>query len=337
MSITVVTTLPEKEWRRFVEKHPRSNIFHTPEMFQVFERAQGHHPTLWAAVEDTGSVLALLLPVQVSLMNNFLRYFTTRAVVYGSVLCAPGIDGRGALAKLLRVYANEAKGGNPLFTELRNLSDLSDLQLVLNQCGFAYERHLNFLIALDQPEETIWHRISKSGRQRVRTARNKGTIVEEVTERHKVTIAYRLLQRVYARARVPLANSSLFEAAFDILAPRGLFKIFLARVNDRYIGARFLLLYKDRIIDWYAGSDRAFSSYSPNELLVWHTLQWGREQGFRLFDFGGAGRPDEDYGPRKFKAKFGGELVEFGRNIYVHSKARLKISQVGYRLYRGLP
>jgi hypothetical protein len=51
MSITIVHTLPEEEWRRFVEEHPAGNIFHTPEMFQVFSRAKGHQPELWAAIE----------------------------------------------------------------------------------------------------------------------------------------------------------------------------------------------------------------------------------------------------------------------------------------------
>ena len=42
MSITIVRTLPEDEWRRFVEGYLAGNIFHTPEMFQVFSRAKGY-------------------------------------------------------------------------------------------------------------------------------------------------------------------------------------------------------------------------------------------------------------------------------------------------------
>ena len=333
MGIDIVNTLSEDEWRHFVEEHPQSNIFHTPEMFQVFERVQGHQPILWAAVDGHNCPLALLLPVNIALMNGLLRPFTTRAVAYGSALCAPSPEGKEAMTTLLRTYQQKTKG-SVLFTELRNLSDLRDVQAMLNECGFVYEKHLNYLIDLNQPEKTIWSKISKSGQQSVRTSRNKGTRIEEATERQQAKIAYRLLQKVYARAQVPLASPTLFEAAFDILAPREMFKIFLARANNDYIGACLLLIHKGRIIDWYAGTDRSFSSYCPMELLIWHTLQWGREHGSCVFDFGGAGKPDEDYGPRKFKAKFGGELVEFGRNTYVHSKLRLQLSRLGYRLYR---
>ena len=61
----IVNTLDEKVWRQFVVQHPHSNVFHTPEMFQVFNCAKGHQPTLWAAIQN-GRVLALLLPVLIT-------------------------------------------------------------------------------------------------------------------------------------------------------------------------------------------------------------------------------------------------------------------------------
>jgi serine/alanine adding enzyme len=59
----VVHQLDEHLWREFVANHPQGQIFHTPEMFQVFARPEGHKPTLWAVVDDGSYPLALLLPV----------------------------------------------------------------------------------------------------------------------------------------------------------------------------------------------------------------------------------------------------------------------------------
>jgi lipid II:glycine glycyltransferase (peptidoglycan interpeptide bridge formation enzyme) len=95
-------------------------------------------------------------------------------------------------------------------------------------------------------------------------------------------------------------------------------------------------VYKDVIYGWYGGMDRAYSKYTPNELLMWHILSWGMENGYRVYDFGGAGKPDEEYGVRDFKAKFGGELVCFGRNTCIHAPFRLRLSQFGYNVYRRL-
>jgi lipid II:glycine glycyltransferase (peptidoglycan interpeptide bridge formation enzyme) len=74
----------------------------------------------------------------------------------------------------------------------------------------------------------------------------------------------------------------------------------------------------------------------PGELLMWHILKWGAENGYRTYDFGGAGNPDEKYGVRDFKAKFGGRLVCFGRNTFVHDPALLRLSTFGYSLLRRL-
>ncbi|MBL8055047.1 MAG: GNAT family N-acetyltransferase [Anaerolineales bacterium] len=332
MSLAIVNTLPEAEWRRFVDAHPDSNIYHTPEMFQVYARARGYRPTLWAAVAD-GQTLALLLPVEVSVLGGPARLLTTRAIVYGSVLAAPGPAGAAALTELLAAYARRA-GGWVLFTELRNLSPLPEAQPVLAAQGFRYENHLNFLVDLQPSEEALWRKVTKSGQQSIRTSRNKGTVIEVVEQRAGLGEAYTLLQAVYARAQVPLAHPSLFEAAFDILGPAGLFKAFVARAEGRAIGACLALAWRERVIDWYAGTDRGFAAHAPMEALIWHVITWARANGYTIFDFGGAGRPEEDYGPRKFKAKFGGELVELGRNVHVPSPLRLRASEFGYRLLR---
>ncbi len=93
-------------------------------------------------------------------------------------------------------------------------------------------------------------------------------------------------------------------------------------------------MYKDILYGWYNGMDRNYGRYLPNELLMWNILNWGRNNGYRLYDFGGAGKPDVEYGVREFKAKFGGTLVCFGRNTFVHAPFRLRLSTLGYELLR---
>jgi serine/alanine adding enzyme len=332
--LRIVRSLDEGTWRHFVESQPMGNVFHTPEMFQVFARAKGHQPTLWAAADKDGQVLALLLPVQITLRGGLLHRLTTRAVVYGSVLYDPSPAGEEALAILLRTYTQEA-GREVLFTELRNLSDLSAVQPILSDYRFFYKDHLNYLIDLGRPMEETMQSIGPRTRKHIRRGlRKQKTIIQEMTKPGQVGICYDLLRRSYTGARVPLADRSLFEAAFHILHPRGMVKFCLARVGDAYAAASVELVYKDTIYGWYGGVDRAYSAYTPNELLVWHILEWGAGHGYRVYDFGGAGRPGEMYGVRDFKAKFGGELVCFGRNTCVHAPVRLRLSRVGYQLAR---
>jgi serine/alanine adding enzyme len=330
----VVQYLDEKLWKEFVDQHPQGNIFHTPDMFRVFAQTRGHKPTLWAVVDSNGCPLALLLPVQVTLMNGLLRQYTTRAIAYGGLLWTHGPAGKEALALLLLTYQREAKK-SALFTELRNLSDLSELQPSLAAYGFVYEGHLNYLIDLNRPTEEVLQSIGQRTRKKIRKGLRDGFVqMSEVTNYAELDHWYEILQKTYSNAQVPLADRSLFVAAFNELYPKGMAKFLLARVDGATAACSIELPYKKTIYGWYGGSDRAYSEYLPNEMLIWHILEWGANSGYHVYDFGGAGKPDEEYGVRDFKAKFGGTLVNFGRNTYVHNSALLKLGKQGYEVYR---
>jgi serine/alanine adding enzyme len=350
----VTRQLDQRAWRAFVASQPSANVFHTPEMTDVFARARGHRVSTWGGLDPGGDLQAVFLPVEVTLgghvprlARGVTRTLTARAVAYGGAACAAGDAGRRALVELLAAYRQEA--GHVLFTEVRHVCDVPAARTALREAGFAHEGHLNYLIRLDRTEAELWAALSRSARQRIRSGERKGVEVNVVGappgrstpggrgEIDRVGEAYRLLEVVYRRARVPLADRSLFDAALSVLGPRQMCRLVVARLGGKVIGARFVLVHSGRITDWYAGSDRSFAAMSPNEVLVWHVLRWGRERGCDLFDFGGAGRPGEPYGPREFKAKFGGELVDFGRDVLVHTPMRLRLSRAGYGLTRRLP
>jgi serine/alanine adding enzyme len=332
-NIRVVRSLDESSWRRFVDANPRSNVFHIPEMFQVFSRAEGHHPELWAAI-DGDRVLSLFLPVRLTIGSRALAFLTTRAVCYGSVLYDESPAGIAGLGAVLRSYV-QATGRKPLFTELRNLSDLTDVRDILEGCGFVHEDHLNYLVPLDAPLDEIFSRIGRRTRKQIRNGLRRGQVViREATDGRDVATCYQLLRRTYAAARVPLAHPSLFEAAFELLSPLGMVTFPMAWIDGTCVAASVELVHGDTVYGWYGAVDRRYTSYTPNELLAWYVLRWAAEQGYRTYDFGGAGRPDEEYGVRRFKAKFGGTLVNFGRDVRRHAPWRLAVSRAGYSVYQ---
>jgi hypothetical protein len=336
VALTVVNTVPEERWRSWVNEQPTGNIFHTPEMFRVFARAKGHCPGLWAVTDTANQLRALLLPVEVSLIHGPLRLFTTRAVVYGGVLCTPGWQGGEAASCLLQAYRRVAQT-RCLYTEMRNLSDMAGLQAVLTKEGFNYEDHLNYLIDLRRPPEEIFQRFHPRLRSTIRRGLRKDTVtIVEVRDRKLIGECYALLSQTYQAARVPLADCSLFEAAFDELYAEGRVWFTLAYVDGEAAACSVELVHSDVVYGWYGGLDRKFAPHVPNELLMWHILRRAAAAGYRYYDFGGAGKPQEPYGVREWKAKFGGDLVCFGRNTCVHNSRALRLSRAGYALYRAL-
>jgi CelD/BcsL family acetyltransferase involved in cellulose biosynthesis len=333
-TLRVVRDLDRRTWSRYVARHPGGNVFHTPEMFDVAARTAHHAPELWAAVSGGSDVLALLTPVRVRLRGGPLASLTTRAIAYGGVLHDDTAAGRTALRLLLEAYVARS-GHGVLFTELRNLHDTGALGPLLADHGFCHEQHLNFVVDLDRPVEQVLQGIARRARQAIRKGLRDGQVrVRELTDRADLTSWYEVLAATYRNAGVPLADRTLFEAAFDVLRPAGMIRFRSAEVSGRVAACSADLQYKDTVYAWYGGSDRELRRWVPNEMIVWDVLARGVADGYRRYDFGGAGKPGEPYGVRDFKAKFGGDLVDFGRDVRVHSPLRLWVSRSGYRLYR---
>ncbi|MHB8135338.1 MAG: lipid II:glycine glycyltransferase FemX [Anaerolineaceae bacterium] len=336
MDFEITNSLNDEVWRSFIKDQPSGNIFQTPEMFEVFRRTQGYRPQLFAAINNEGQLLALMTPIQVTLHNGLLRRLMTRSIAYGGALYVHDENGKVALGDLLRECTRKTKR-DAIFTELRNLSDVNTIKDTLSDCGYDYEEHLNYLIDISSSPEQVMQNIGSRTRKNIRHGLRKGNVIVELVEDlSQLDGWYNLVKKSYTAARVPLADISLFKSAFEVLTPKGMARFYLARIGNKNVAATVELPYKNVIYGWYSGVDRDFASEYPGELLMWEILRWGSENGYRVYDFGGAGKPDEQSGVRDFKAKFGGQLVCYGRNIKIHSPQLLHVSKWGYEFYRKL-
>ncbi len=329
----IVTDLPRQPWQAYVDQHPAGMVYHTPAMAAVYAATRGYRQHIFAAVDEKSTIGALLPVTEITLAGGPLRLLTTRLVAYGGFLADEGERGQTALAALLASYRRRM-GRRALFTELRHQTDVSPWQDVLTQAGYDWEPHLNFLIPLATAEEEIWRRLNRTARKNVRRG-EKLLQLQPLSRQEELLAAYRLIEQVYREAHVPVADISLFQAALRHLMGSGMLRGWQAILADGTpAGARLVLLYKGRIWDWYAGALRSARNARPNDFLVWQVLRWGHDNGYTLFDFGGAGHPDRPYGVRNFKAKFGGDLVNYGRSRLLHHPQWLKISEAAYRLWQ---
>ncbi len=322
-------------WNEFIQNHPKGNIFQTPEMYEVYKRTKKYEPVFFAVVDESDNIKAMLLAHIIREFEGFLGHLSTRSIIQGGPLYEESEEGLNALGILMEHYDRIASK-KVIYTEIRNRWGAFSISKHLKGMGYVYEDELNFLIDLTKPKEELWRNLSKSKRRAIRKAKEKGVIVEEMPGRDLIPIFYNLLQQTYKNARIPLADISLFESAFDILVPKKYAKFFIARHNNEYIGGKIVLIYRDVIYAWYGCSSRKHSKLYPSEMVTWHTIEWGAENGYHTFDFLGAGKPDEEYGVRDFKKQFGGHLVNFGRYKKIHSPMKLWLAERGFEIWRKL-
>ena len=319
-SFVIKDSLKKEDWNEFVYKNPKENVFQTPEMFEVYKRTKRYEPIFLSAVDESDNILASLLAVVIKEFDGFFGSFSARSVIQGGPLFLESEEGVTAASILMQKYDDIAKK-KALYTRIRMLHDTPQLSLLLKENGYVYEDHLNFLVDLTKPKEELWNSLSKKRRNDIRRAKKSGVTVKEIEDKNFIPIFYDLIHEAYKNAKLPLAKIDLFESIFGLLAQKNMAKFLLAEYEDNYIGAILILIYKEtfmtrgdthehentkvfsyqRIYDWYAGACRDYLRLCPNDLLAWHSIEWGSENGYHTFDFGGAGKPDEEYGVRDFK------------------------------------
>ena len=321
-----------QSWKEFVHNHPQGNAFQTPEMYAVFKKSEGFEPILLAVLVNEEIKGIQLAVIQQETKRN-LGIFTRRAVIRGG----PLIDGddEEILRIILREY-NKLIKNKALYTQIRNWADTSSIKNVMLSCDYKYIDHLNILLDLNQDEEQIWANIKVGKRRSIRKAIREGVKVNVEKAEEMFKDSYEILSQVYHRIKLPYPEIEFFENCKKHFQNEPRFLVFLANWEDKNIAFRYVLAYKNVLYITYAGGLKEYYSKNANDLLNWELFLWGKENGYSVYDFAGAGSPNADYGVRTNKMRFGGKLYNLGRYRKVHQPLIFFFVKLTFSLWRRL-
>ena len=318
-----------KRWHAFLDSVEDATVFQTPEMSEVFASTKNYSP-LFVAIEEDDEIQSLVLASLIKEGGGVKGAMSSRAVITGGPLAEGGNVG-----PLLGAFDERARSG-ALYAQIRNLRDMSQFRGAFEEAGYVYEEHLNYVHDLLRSPAEIFSDFSDGRKKGIKKAESRG-IREKVAEgKGDVDVFYEILSHTYREARVPLADKSLFLAAWRILVPKGMARLVLALKGDEVLAARFYLTHRGIIHDWYAGASPKGKTDNASELLVWSAMRWGNANNYKLFDFGGAGKPGEHYGPGEFKRRFGGVKTTFGRFQKIYHPVRYLAGKKGYSILKKL-
>ena len=323
-----VNDIDIKKWSEFVFKNEKGSIFQTPQMYKVFLDTKNYSPQIVMLIGRDSDILGLLQSVNIQ--SNFLRSYNlfSRSIISGGPILGQNISDSEVIDLLLARLSNNSPK-NIIYTQIRNHFSQKKLHGFFLKNGYKHLGHLNYLVDLGPSEDKLWQKISKNRRKGISRAINRNELeYKEIDDSGEIPEVYRILKKTYSRVGLPIADISHFYSIFKNLVPINNSKFFGIKFEGKMVACRVILTYKKLIYDYYCGYDPEFSKKYPNEFLVWKIWQWGIKNKYTKFDFGGAGSPDKFYGPREFKRRFGGELVNFGRfelsnNFWGHKLLRL--------------
>lgn len=333
-------------WQLLVEQSPYATFFQTEKAYD-FYRSQSYLDTFALAVVENNQVTGVAVGY-IQSEKGIKSYFSKRAIIMGGLLLDTGISNE-ALSELLQ--AIKMRTSKAIYVEIRNHHDYSAFAPVFTQNGFDYQPHLNVKITCDTWQDAL-NRMDTNRRRVLKnldewcncsiveskdlkvyqfcdSASAKRTVASPhhritespyycyATTKEQVRQYYALLRQHYkTKVRKPLFPYAFFESL--VTSQTG--KLLLLYTADKLIGGMIQVELPGKVVyDYYACAlDEAYKELSPSVLLYGITMQQAINDGVKVFDTMGAGKPDIPYGVRDFKLRFGGTLVQEGRFLLLH-------------------
>ena len=318
--------IDQKQWQELVQSSAVATWFQTDEAYRFYQSVSGMQAFAYGVAEE-GRLVGVIVGYTTQEKCIFKQYFTKRAIIYGGPLLDVDIS-NDALSTLLKtVVQNIAL--NPIYIETRNFNDYLRWKEIFNINGFNYQKHLDYHINTTSIE-LAQRNIGKHRWRYIRLSMRDGAKIVDHPTIEQVQAFYTILQDLYrTKVRTPLWSWEFFERLYHTVHARYI----LVELDGKIVGGTACVCLPGKAVyEWYAcGLDNCRDDIRPLSVAIWGEMQYAAENGYPLFDFMGAGKPDEPYGVRDFKAEFGGELVEHGRFLCVRKPLLYWIGKIGVK------
>lgn len=329
-------------WQKLVDESPYATWFQTQEAYQFYAANKQEMTPFACGVERDGELRAVCVGYVTKEHCRIKQFYTRRAIIIGGPLIADSAIEED-IARLLYAIQQPCRliaqspyrptwRNLPIYIESRNFHDYSHWKYVFEACGFSYQPHLNFHVDTTSVE-LIESNLGKNRKRDIKTSIRDGATIIEQPSIEQVREYYALLEQLYTtKIKTPLFSLSFFEHLYAQLHGR----FILVELNGEIIGGTVCVELPGKCLyEWFVcGRDGEWKSIFPSSLATYAGIRYAAEHGCTRFDMMGAGKPDEAYGVRDFKARFGGEQVEYGRFLCVRKPLLYWIGKLGVKILK---
>lgn len=318
------------EWPALVNASETATWFQTSEAYDFFASLQELFEPFCLGVRSAQGLRGVCVGYVTKECSAFKQFFTRRAIIIGGPCLAN--DATNEEVEALMTKVRELLREKAIYIETRNLNDYSQWRAAFEKAGFVYEPHLNFHVDTSSAE-TVDKHLGKDRKRGIQsTIRSGVSIVEKPTE-EQVRAYYDILADLYkTKIKTPLFPLSFFMALWK--HPDGV--LLLLEYEGQIIGGQACVVLKDRCVyEWFvSGKDGVYPHVFPSSYATYAGMRYAAEHGCPRCDMMGAGKPNEAYGVRDFKARFGGQEVEHGRWLCVSKRALYMVGKLGVKILR---
>ena len=299
------------KWEQLYKSSSFATYFQSPACYCFYKELSFLTPFAYA-VEDNGEFKALVCGYLIAEEGFVKRFFSRRAIIPGGVLLTNDIS-EEALELLLSELRTDLQK-EAIYIELRNLHDYSAYKYTFQKAGFEYQPHLNYQISIDNGVD-VFSNFSENRKRQIKQSLAEGIVCEKTDRMDDVRAFYSILQHTYSKKlKLPLFPFEFFET----IVSKAYGSLLVVKSEDKILGGILCVGDGNVLYEWFVcGDDGELPKVYPSVMATRAGIEYAVNNGYRMFDFMGAGKPDRKYGVRDFKARFGGKLVEHGRFLYI--------------------
>ncbi|MET2984891.1 peptidoglycan bridge formation glycyltransferase FemA/FemB family protein [Aureibaculum conchae] len=325
MKLLINEGVRRDKWTNLLENSQYSNPFHTESFYNFYNSIEEFSADVFALEENDQYTALVVVTIQKEL--GVKGYFSRRGIIYaGPVFTNNSESTSTALLKGVFNYYRKKL----IYIESRNNFDYSAFKNHFGKLGFNYVPWLNF--HLNTKELASMKKVMSSSKLRqIKKSIKNGAHWAEAKSEKEIKYFYAILSDLYKnKVKKPLFPEEFFIEFFR----KNVGKCLLVYKGNTVIGGIICPILKNKIIYemYVCGLDQEYKHLYPSSMATWAAMEYAVQNNIALFDFMGAGSPDEDYGVREFKSRFGGEQVEHGRFMKIINPFLFKIGSIGVKV-----
>jgi lipid II:glycine glycyltransferase (peptidoglycan interpeptide bridge formation enzyme) len=329
MRVLMDIEVSKEKWQSFYLSNFFSSPFQSHSFYSFFNSIEGLSANVFAC-EKNNEIVALCV-VTLQKEKGFKGYFSRRAIIYGGpLLSLNNLQAVDTLFEKIKAYYQR----KAIYIEIRNYFDFSEYLKVFYRLEFHYLPWLNYQVPTLNLDE-IRKNMSSSRLRQVKKAFKNGVIWKEASSIEEVKAFYSIISNLYQnKIKKPLLPESFFLEFYK----QNIGKYLLVVYQNIIIGGIMCPVAPAKCIYEYyiCGLDNEYKEQYPSVMATWAAMEYAHNNGIPMFDFMGAGNPNEDYGVREFKARFGGNEVNYGRFIYILNPILYNLGKFGLKFLQKI-
>ena len=191
-----------------------------------------------------------------------------------------------------------------------------------------------YIIDMLKPIDEIWKNVARKARGDVNRAKRRNLIVKKINTFDDLK-QYLLLHSTWVKTK-GLELSDPFRDIEELWKnhKKGMEQFFLAYKDDRLISAVRIVCFNGIAYAHFVVSSDSESTNLGGSYLTWYTIEWAKNNGFKLYDFSGGNKSSAEHSLVFYKKKWGGSEYTHYNLVKIKKKYHYKIYKLLFNLFR---